>query len=313
MASKQTTSEWLTSMRGKSSIKILCGIRGVGKTRALAQWRDELIAGGYPEERVVCIDAEEPILRRLVTAEAVMLYLSTQLPPSGPVLLLIEEPTSFRDYEAALVKLLGERRIDIYLTTSSRKLATGGLSDYLRGAVDVRELVPPKEGIFEPDESRSRARWNEILLRDVLPAKNVADANIAERLAAQLADSVGDPISLRSVGAAISPGEKQFSPNTVEAYLTAFENAYVLERCYVLDADTEEPFKRDYRVFFMDPALCRARFGISPDFERRTAMNEEWLALRAQHDYVYLTKGKHKDDPLVFTTRESRARRRRSL
>lgn len=311
MARRQTVREWLSSRRGKSSVKVLCGIRGVGKTRTLAAWRDDLIAGGYPEERIVCVDAEEPILRRLVTADDVLLYLSTQLPPSGPVTLLIEEPTSFRDYETALGELLGQRRIDIYLTISSRQLATGGLSDYLRGAVDVYELVPPKEGSSGLDEASSRARWNEILLRDVLPARGVGEANIAERLAAYLVDSVGDPISLRSIGSAISPKDKRFSPNTIEAYLTAFENAYVLERCYLWDKVAEEPFKREYRVFFMDPALCRARFGIAPDFERRTAMNEEWLALRAQHEHVYLTRDERKGGRLVFIGRDGV--RRRSL
>ena len=293
--------KWLSAKRGSRSVKVLCGVRGVGKTRLLAEWRDGLLREGYPEDRIVCVNAEDPTLRRLVTADDFMRYLATQVPPSGPVVLLLDEPTSFHDYEYLLEQLLGQRRIDIYLTLSSRRLSREGLSDYLRGAISLCEIMPSPEGIRESPEA-SRARWNEILLRDVLPAHGVGDGNIAERLSAFLADNVGDPISLRQAASAISPHGKRLSPNTVEAYLTALEDAYVIERCYLWDADSEEPIHRNYRVFFTDPALCLACFGLVPDYERRAEQNTRWLELRREFARVYLTG----EDPLSFVTPKTR-------
>ena len=84
-------------MRGSRIVKILFGLRGVGKTAALARWRNELLAEGYPEERLVCIDAEEPVLRQLTSADDILRYLETQFPAEGPVTLMIEEPMSFPD------------------------------------------------------------------------------------------------------------------------------------------------------------------------------------------------------------------------
>lgn len=303
--SRQDPHTWLTLMRGKRCVKILCGIRGVGKTSVMASWRDNLIASGYPEERVVSIDAEDPVLRRLVTADDVLRYLATQFPSSGPVVLILEEPTSFHDYERMLGELLGQRRIDIYLTLSSRRVATEGLSSYLRGAIAAYEILPTKGGDGESPE-RLRARWNEILLRDVLSAKGVADGNIAERLTAFLADTVGDPISLRLAAAAISPQGKVLSPNTVEAYLSALEDAYVIERCYRWDPDVEEPLAREYRVFFTDPVLCQECFGAVPDSERRLAMNMRWLELRREHGKVYLSKSLKGLDPEAFVVLDGR-------
>jgi len=297
------TSEWLSSMRGKRTVKILSGIRGVGKSAALAAWRDELLFNGLPEERIVCIDAEEPVLRHLVTADDVLKYLSTQLPESGPVIMLIDEPGSFPDYEKCIGELLGQRRLDIYLTLSSRRLVTGGLSDYLRGAIAVRELLPPPEGIRET-AAQSRARWNEIMLRDVLSEPGITDVNIAESIAAFLADAVGDPISLRMITAAISPPGKRFSPNTADAYLTALEHSHVVEKCYRWSADHEEPLNRGYRVFFTDPVLRLARFGLAPDEDRRAALNMRWLTLRRQSTYVYLPEDDDLDKPFEFISSE---------
>lgn len=53
---------WLTSKRGSRSVKVLCGVRGVGKTRMLAAWRDGLVREGYPEDRIVSVNAEDPAL-----------------------------------------------------------------------------------------------------------------------------------------------------------------------------------------------------------------------------------------------------------
>lgn len=297
MPDRQTPTQWLSLMRGNRSVKVLCGIRGVGKTRTLANWRDQLVKDGYPEDRIVSVNVEDPTLRRMVTADDFLRYLSTQIPPSGPVMVLLDEVTSFHDYEHLLEQLLGQRRIDIYLTLSSRRLANEGLSDYLRGAIALYEMTPPPGGITE-SPSDSRARWNEILLRDVLSARGVSDGNIAERLSAYLADNVGDPISLRRAASAISPHGKLLSPNTIEAYLTALEGAYVIERCYLWDPDSEENLKRDYRVFFTDPALCLACFGIVPDYERRVTLNARWLELRQSFSRVNLSM----ENPQEFCT-----------
>ena len=279
---------WLSSMRGKRTVKILFGVRGIGKTTVFAKWRDMILADGFPEERLVCVNAEQQILRHLVTGDDVLRYLKTQFPETGPVLLLIEEPTSFPDYADLIGKLLANRRLDLYLALSSSRILTGELSDYLRGAISVYEMIPPPEGI-EGTEEQTRARWNEIMLRDVLTSPGIVDVMIAERVAAYLADHVGDNISLRTIAAAISPPGRLFSPNTIEAYLTALERAHLIERCYRWDATHETALKSRYRVYFIDTALRTARFGFFPtDGERREEENRRYIALRRKHPHVYL-------------------------
>lgn len=280
---------WLESVCGTRKIKVLSGIRGVGKSTLLQKWRAHLLKRGVREDCILYIDTEEPALRHVRTSEQIIAYLKTQLPPNNqPCILFVDEPTSFPDYENGFGELLRMHKIDIYVSISSRRLLTEGLASYLNGAIVQHEMLPPPEGISETEE-RSRARWNEILLRDVLSDPHLTSAPLAEDIAACLSDHVGDPISLRAISAEVSPLGHLISPNTVGAYLTALCDAHIVEKCLRWNADTEEPLKTGYRVFFKDPALRTMRFGPAPtDEAARAAMNRNWLAARSRAQTVLL-------------------------
>ena len=285
----QNLFEWLESMSGTRKIKVLSGIRGVGKSTLLHQWCARLLERGVRDDRIIYVNAEEPALRHVRTGEDFIAYLKTQLPGGEqPCILFVDEPSSFPDYESGFGELLRRRNIDIYVSISSRRLLNEGLADYLNGAVAMREIVPPPEGIAEP-EDRSRARWNEILLRDVLSDPHLTSAPLAEDIAAYLSDHVGDPISLRTIAAEVSPPGRMISPNTAGAYLTALCNAHIVEKCLRWNAGADEPMKTGYRVFFADMSLRTACFGPAPTNEdARAAMNGRWLAARNQAEYVVL-------------------------
>lgn len=281
--------DWLESVCGTRKIKILSGIRGVGKSTLLHQWRLHLLERGVREDCLIYINAEAPILRHVRTSEEIIAYLNTQLPAGNqPCILFIDEPSSFPDYENGFGELLRMRNLDVYVSISSNRLLNEGLASYLNGSFALREMLPPPEGIPET-EGRSRARWNEILLRDVLSDPHLTSAALAEEIAAYLSDHVGDPISLRAIAAAVSPKGHLISPNTTDAYLTALRNAHIVEKCMRWNADAEETIKTGYRVFFTDPALRTARFGPAPtDEDARTAMNRRWLEARHRADGVML-------------------------
>ena len=291
---------WLESILGTRKVKVLSGIRGVGKSTLFRHWCARLLQKGVREDCIIYVNTEEPAFRHIRTSEEILAYLNTQLPSDNrPCLLFVDEPSSFPDYENGLGELLRKRDIDIYVSISSRRLLNEGLAPYLRGSVVLRELLPPPEGILET-EDRSRARWNEILLRDVLSDPHLTSAPLAEDIAAYLSDHVGDPISLRAISAEVSPTGRMISPNTVNAYLTALCNAHIVEKCMRWNEDSEETLKAGYRVFFKDTALRTARFGPAPSDEAaRAAMNRRWLEARNQTQSVMLPEQAAFDSPFI--------------
>ena len=59
---------WLESVRGTRKIKILSGIRGVGKSTLLRNWCARLLRKGVREDCIVYVNAEEPAFRHVRTS-----------------------------------------------------------------------------------------------------------------------------------------------------------------------------------------------------------------------------------------------------
>lgn len=283
---------WLESVRGTSTVKVLTGLRGVGKSRLLSRWRDHLLATGVPEDHVVCVDAEEPILRHLGTHWDVLAYFRTQLPTEGTVYILLDEPAAFPDFEIVLESLRSKPNHDVYVTLSSRRLLEGPLASSKFNAIAHRELLPDVSlELSLADDLALRAYWNEIMLRDVLSGGRSLDASLVERIAAHLSDNVGTALSLRTVAAAVSPEGHILSPNTITSYVDALSDSCLIERAYRLDEFSEVVLRTNYRIFFTDPRLRFHHFGPAPvDEERRQQLNYAWLELRRQFAKVYVPK-----------------------
>ena len=282
---------WLDSVRGTSALKVLTGLRGVGKSRILSRWRDHLIATGVPEDHVVCVDAEEPILRHLGTQSDVLAYFRTQLPTDGTVYILLDEPAAFPDFEIILESLRNNPNHDVYVTLSSRRLLEGTTSGSLPRTIAHREILPSISSTSDYENTDKRSYWNEIMLRDVLSGGRTLDASLVERIAAHLSDNVGTPLSLRTVSAAVSPQGHILSPNTINAYVDALVGSCLVERAYRYDEFTGNILRTNYRIFFTDPRLRFDHFGPAPeDEERRQQLNSAWLELRHLSPRVYVPK-----------------------
>ena len=116
--------------------------------------------------------------------------------------------------------------------------------------------------------------------------------SLASRIAEWLSDHLGEPVSLRSISTAISPAKRILSPHTIEAYLSSFEDAHLVEKAVRWDTIEGAPQKTWYRYFFTDPELRLAYFGPAPDYEmHRMALNRAWLHLRHATDEVFCVSG----------------------
>ena len=283
--------KWFYSVRGLPVPKFITGLRGTGKTSFLFALRDQLFNEGVPHENVIVIDTDSPDLRRYTTHEQMLDYIFDSLPHRGKSYIFIREAAALPGPEIVIGTLAASDRREIFATSSSRRLLNRGLAGYFATHLAHFEMLPKESG-RHCSPSEARARWNEIFLRDVLAPNRILEVSLAGRIAGWLSDHLGDPMSLRSISAAISPAKRLLSPHTIEAYLDSFEDAHLVEKTIRWDTAEDTPQKTGYRYFFTDPDLRLAHFGPAPENEmRRMALNRAWLHLRRGTDEVFCASG----------------------
>ena len=284
-------SDWFESVRGLPVPKFITGLRGTGKTAFLLGLRDRLLAEGVPPGNILFVDTEDPALRPFATHEQMLDHIFALLPCEGRAYIFIREAAALPGAEVVIGTLAASGRREVVATSSSRRLLEHGLARYFSSRLAHFVVLPPD--VAEPYAPEpARARWNDIFLNDVLAPSRILEISLAGRIAAWLSDNLGDAMSLRSISAAISPARRFLSPHTIESYLAALEDAYLVEKVLRWDVPEDSPQKTGYRYFFTDPQLRLARFGPAPEDEpRRMALNRAWLRLRRNEDVVFAASG----------------------
>lgn len=282
---------WFEQARSLPAPKFVTGLRGIGKTCFLRQIQRRFLAEGVPSANVFYLDSEAPSIRRLATHVQVLDYVFKVLPEREKSYLLIREAAALPSPEIVVGTLAATSRFEVYATSSSRLLLGQGLKEYFAGQILHLGLLPAERSEpYAPAEAE--ARWNEIFLYDVLAPNRILELPLINRLAGWLSDNLGDPLSLRQISNAISPAARILSPHTIESYLSALEDAHLVEKVIRWDTAEESPQKTGYRYFFTDPWLRLAHFGPAPRNEvRRMALNRAWLHLRHTTGKVFVASG----------------------
>ena len=286
MLTTDNIADWFWVMRNHAGPKLVTGRRGIGKSKQLTMFAERLLAAGVPQKEIIVLDGESPQAYRLLSCKQIVEFIIGSSRNMETCHVLIREGDLLPDIGTVLGTLDAMPRFNVFVTASSRHMITAGLADYLGNRLAYCECLPP---ILDEPSADIRRIWREALLYDVhTPVRQPLNAQILNALACHLSDSTGDPLSLRSIAAAISPGGNLLSPHTIDSYLTALSDAHLIARCQRYDLAEECVLKSQYRCYFTSPAFRTELFGPAPSNEaRRARLNAAWLKLSHESDAVF--------------------------
>lgn len=296
---------WYDSIRDRHVPKVITGIRGTRKSLFLEELYNRFRARGIPRKRILLLDSESPEFRRCATGAEVVAGLRARIPTDGHVHLLFKEVAGLPDPEFVLASLIRNPDWDIIATSSSRHIVSGSLKSIYHVDVEAFDVLPPAE-LHTCSGDAARARWNEILVKDVLSNTRVVEVPVINRLAGWLSDNLGDMISLRLISNAISSRHRAISPHTIGTFLDMLVDANIIRKAVRWCTQEDAPLGTGYRYFFTDPDLRLAQFGPAPYGERRRmALNRAWLWLSHAEPEVFSSSGSPEVD---FVTRNGKNR-----
>ena len=279
---------------GRPVIKVLSGIRRSGKSSILLRCKDRLAAQGVPDSAILHINMELLVNERfrdihLLNAEVHEAFNKN----GGKVYLFLDEVQEIPSWEKLVGSLLAEGVADLTVTGSNAHLLAGELATLLSGRYvefpvyplssreycDFFSLKSGREaflkflqsggfpGLMEldqKDEARRQyleALLDSIVLRDVVARHKLRDVDLLRRILLFVADSVGSPVSARSVAAFLKSQRRSVSVESIYNYLDHLSEAFVVDQARVYDVRGKKLLETGGKIYFTDLGLRHALMG----------------------------------------------------
>jgi len=282
----------------KPIVKVVTGMRRVGKSTLLAQVRDNLLAKGIPEEQILSINKDLlvwDLVRDYRDLDRIIQERLTSQP--APRYLMVDEIQEIEGWEKAINSVLAQGLADIIITGSNAHLLSAELATLLTGRYVKIPVYPLGFSEFltfrqasgesgdQEDQFRQFLRYgglpglqvlamdddqifpylnailNTILLKDIVKRHAIREVGHLERVLAFTFDNCGSPISARSITAFFKNQQTRITVDTVLSYLSYLCDAFLLFRTSRFEIKGKKHLEFLDKYYLGDLGLRHALFG----------------------------------------------------
>ncbi len=286
----------LKPLFGDPLIKVITGMRRVGKSTLLKLIQDELLASGVDAGHFIEMNFERFDFRDCLTAEGMHRYISDRIRDERTHYVFLDEIQEVDGFEKAINSLVLEHPIDLYVTGSNSNLLSGELATYLTGRYFSIEVLPLsfKEimGTKEPsarDEAfveylryggmPSLLRFEQgdvkrqyledmlssILLKDIVKRYDIREVDLFERFLRYVFQNVAQIFSAQRISDFLKSEGRSLAKETIYHYLEACRNAYLLHAAPRYDIRGKQLLKTSEKYFLNDLGLRGIEFDNEAD------------------------------------------------
>lgn len=309
----------ISEFQNTQIIKILTGLRRSGKSTLLKLIQKKLIESGISEERIVEINLELLENEYLKDYHALNTYILEHLDGKNRTYLFIDEIQEVPYFEKVLSSLLLRDDVDMYVTGSSSKMLSGELSTLLSGRYVEIPVYPFSYPEYlqllkerSPDPENSLSNWllkgglpysigfsdpawttymdgiyNTVLIRDVIQRKRISDVTLLDSLSQYLADNISNRITSNGIAGYLTSAGKKTTSKTVDAYLEALSDAFLIYPVQPYDLRGKKIFNRSQKYYFGDTGLRQHLIGDHIRDFGRLLENAVFLELKRRGYRVY--------------------------
>lgn len=276
----------LTSLKDKRIIKVLTGIRRCGKSTILSEFKNKLISEGVPEKNIISINFEDANNMELLDVMKLHKYIIDNTNEAEKNYVFLDEIQNVNEFEKCVNSLFLRDYLDIYITGSNSYMLSSELATYLTGRYIQIHVLPLsfKEYLSyygETDEFKKYndyityggfpylinldnreekfnyldSVYNTVIMKDVISRKKINDPLILDSICKFLFDNIGSNVSKKKISdTLISEGRKN-SVHTIEEYLNALLESYVLYRVNRFDIKGKQLLKTQEKYYLSDLGL----------------------------------------------------------
>jgi len=280
----------------KPVIKIITGMRRVGKSCILKTIMEKLHRDDGPEQRIVYIDKESIDYEFVSDYKALYQFATKEFEGvMGSKYLFVDEIQEIEGWEKAINSLFSEGGVDIFITGSNAHLLSSELATLLSGRYVEFQVFPLsfKEFIdFSAERAQDQGRlfqeylkfggfpaihhfdlseevvyqyisaiYNTILLKDIVKLNKVRNIPLLENLGRYVFDNVGNIFSAKKIADYLKSQKMKVGIETVQNYLGYLTATYAANRVDRYDIRGKRVLELHEKYYLGDIGLRHALLG----------------------------------------------------
>ncbi|MDR1028889.1 MAG: ATP-binding protein [Clostridiales Family XIII bacterium] len=313
-------------MKDEHVIKVVTGMRRCGKSTLFEMFADELRLN-VPKEQIQFFNFEDLDIFSIGDYMDIHRFISERLVSDAMNYVFLDEVQSIMGFERMVDSLHIKKNVDLYITGSNAWLLSGELATLLTGRyveismlpfsfVEYCEACPSAPNISKEESlayflyhggipqsleisQRSLAQatrfvssvLSTIMEKDIFKRHSRTDKQAFEKIMDFVLDSVGSPVSPRSISDTLRSNGNIVDKGAVGRYLSYMEDAFLLYKVPRYDVRGKNILRTLDKYYMADPAFRKIRLGRKiADDSGHLLENAVYLELRRRNREVYVGK-----------------------
>ena len=323
----------LNNYKDKPIIKILTGLRRVGKSVLLDLFINELLESNVKKEHILKLNFELPEHFDIQDYQGLTdRVLSWSEGKQGNLYIFLDEIGRVKDWEKAVNGFHTMDKFDIYITGSNADLLSSDLSTYLAGRYieilvhpfsfkEFRQLKPyaslndyiiyggmPSIAAFDYDYEISmnvlRDSFNSAVLQDVIHRNKIRNSTVLEKLIEYVFNNTGKTFSALSISKYFKSQRISVSVDTILNYLNVITNAFLIYKVRRNDLMGKLVLKTEEKYYIADHGIREAIVGNNEKVIEMILENMVYVELLRRGYTVYI--GKVNEQEIDFVAKKGK-------
>ena len=332
--------ERLDRWRDKQIIKVITGIRRCGKSTLMAQYQEKLLQSGVEADQIVAINLEDYTFVDLLDPKKLHEYVLEKIPAGKKAYVFLDEVQNVQDFQRTVNSLFLRENIDLYITGSNAYLLSGELATLLTGRYVTIEMLPLSfaeyvswtgnrsdlqrkyvkyleqssfpyatklGGDIKATDEYLRGIYSTVVLKDVVGRLRNVEPMMLESVLRFVFDNIGGRLSTKKVADTLTSMGRKIDTRTVERYLSAFVDSYILYRAQRYDVKGKQYLKTLEKYYVADIGLRNMLLGSKHADTGHILENVVFLELIRRGNSVYVGKMDDQEVDFVAATRDGLA------
>lgn len=338
MVERKEYLEELKRWKEKDLIKVVTGIRRCGKSTLFDLFIDYLKSIGVSEKQIIKINLEDADYD-FKDYKELYDYIKVRLISDKMNYVFLDEVQNVPEFQRAVDSLYIKKNVDVYITGSNAYLLSGELATLLSGRyIEIKMLplsfkeyvsafpnnnnyyqlfleymrnggMPGNLSIIDTNpndiDKYMDGIFSTIVYKDIMARNNITDKILLENILKFIYDSIGSPISTKKISDTLTSKGMSTSNHTVENYITAFIESFLIYKAERFDVKGKNLLVRDYKYYSVDTGLRSYLLGKKADSDMGHILeNIVYLELLRRGYKVYVGKVDDLEVDFVAENRE---------